>query len=150
VKRFRFRLERLLGLREAAEQERARSLGAAARTATAARELADASAQRCVAAQQQIARALDALLPAGLVTNLTVSLAHIATARDAHEQASSAAAAAHHDALTHYQQAHRERRTLERLSEIRRSAHQTEAAREERRQMDEIAAQVRRRRPEHP
>jgi flagellar export protein FliJ len=150
VKRFRFRLERLLGLREAAERERARSLGVAARAAAAAREEADASARRCVAAQQQIARALGAPLPAGLVSHLAASLARIATTRDAHEQASSAAEAARDDALTDYQQAHRERRVLERLSEIRRDAHETEAAREERRQMDEIAAQFSRRRQERP
>ena len=148
--RYRFRLQRLLGLREAAEQDRARSLGEAARAAAAARGLAEASAQRCQEAQQQIARALGAPLPAGLVSNLAASLAHIATARDVNERASDAAEAAHNEALTNYQQAHRERRVLERLSEIRRDAHQTEAAREERRQMDEIAAQFCRRQQEQP
>ena len=150
MKRYRFRLQRLLGLREAAEQVRARSLGAAARAAAAARELAEASARRCAEAQQQIARALGAPLPAGLVSNLTASLAHIATTREVNAQASDAAEAAHTDALTDYQQAHRERRVLQRLSEIRRDAHETEAARDERRQMDEIAAQFRRRQQEQP
>ncbi|HVO34689.1 MAG TPA: flagellar export protein FliJ [Gemmatimonadales bacterium] len=149
MKRFRFRLERLLGLREAAEQDRARSLGTAARAAAHARELADASARQCLAAQQQISRALGAPLPAGLVSSLAASLARIATTRDVHEQASSEADAAHSDALTDYQQAHRERRVLERLSEIRRGVHEVEAAREERRQMDEVAAQFGRRQQEH-
>lgn len=144
MKPFRFRLERLLGLREAAKRDRARALGEAAQAAVLAGRAAAAGAAQQQRAEGQLAQSLATVTPAGLYASLGTALAHIAAAGAQQADASRAADQTRRDAQTAYEQARRATGSLERLSAIRHDAYRLEAARDERRQMDEIAARYRR------
>ncbi|HVO34001.1 MAG TPA: flagellar FliJ family protein [Gemmatimonadales bacterium] len=138
--RFRFRLERLLGLREASERARAQAFGRATETAALARRVATASAQLERDAEQQVARAMAVPMPAGLFGSLAAARDDIAGRAADLAEASHVADEERTQALADYRDARRDRSILERLSDIRREAFQLEVSRAERREMDEIAA----------
>ncbi len=74
MKRFTFRLERLLQLREAEEQEKARALGVALQDEEAAKQAAAEGQARRDEAAGQLARIAQAPAQAGLLRNLELSV----------------------------------------------------------------------------
>lgn len=143
MKAFSFRLERLLRLREEAEQRQARAFSDATR--------AEADLDRlCREQQDYLAQIGDRMTPdAGQITNAGLLRAlHLTSAaaasqlEDAQEAREDArkSADAERDRLT---EAQRDRKTLERLKEHQRTAWQDEANRDEQKTMDEIAGRPR-------
>lgn len=140
MKRFRFRLERILDLRRRAEEEQARTLGAALREEDARRRAlqdAEARLERC--GKQVVSAGDGASCPAGLLNNLGMAVR--AAAADA-----ARAADQHRDAEQRLEDEHRlfletkkERRVVEMLREKRRMSWEQEAAREEQWSIDEIS-----------
>ena len=143
MKRFAFRLERLLGLRAVAERERARTMGERSRDATEAERLAVASAarERDATGRAQLAGAR--ATPAGAMTNLGTALDRIAEERVVRVAAQAAADVELDLARQAYREARAERRVLERLREIRHADWQTADGREDQKTMDEIALRPR-------
>ncbi len=122
MKRFAFRLERILELRQAAEKERARELAQALNEEEAGREALRQGETRLAEARAQLSGTARVGLRAGTFRNLELSVS--ALTRQADELA-----ATHEQALERleaerqqYEQARRDRRVLERLREQRRVA----------------------------
>jgi len=139
MKRFVFRLERLLQFRHSMEREEARRLGEAQRAQEEQRRLAAQAASRVTAAQAQIAAAPPHCRTAGTLTNLTLVI-------DAARTAQAAAEAAHREAVTRveaerarYEEARQARRTVERLRERRQEDWHQDVSREDQQTIDEIA-----------
>jgi flagellar export protein FliJ len=143
VKRFAFRLERLLGLRAVAERERARAMGDRSRDATEAERLAVASAARERDAAHRAQQAGIRPTPAGAMTNLGTALDRIAEERVVRIAEQAAADAELELARLAYQAARADRRVLERLREIRHADWHTADGREDQKIMDEIALRPR-------
>ncbi|MBL8989439.1 MAG: flagellar export protein FliJ [Gemmatimonadales bacterium] len=143
MKAFSFRLERLLRLREEAEQQQARVMSEAARTEADLDRLCDDQ-------QNYVARIGDRVTPpAGQVTNAGVLRAlHLTSAAAASqlEDAERARAEARKQADQERERladARRDRKTLERLKEHQKAAWQGEQNRDEQKTMDEIAGRPR-------
>jgi flagellar protein FliJ len=141
MKRFSFRLERLLQIREAEEREQARALGLALREEEACRLRALASEERLADARAQYLATPGDLSQAGTLRNLELALGGLEeefrTLTDTHE-----ASLARLDAeRQRFDQARMARRVLERLREQRRDAWETEVARLEQGASDEAAGQ---------
>ncbi len=141
MKRFSFRLERLLQLRESAERERARELGVALRDEADRRADAMAGEERLAEARAQLFETSRGRAQAGTLQNL--DLAICAMARE-----SRALADQHERSLERlelerqqFEQARMARRVLERLREQRHEAWTDEYGRWEQAQMDETAGQ---------
>ncbi len=137
--RFRFRLQRVLGVRESFEKMRAAELAQAAaaeRDATAARDAAEA---RLEARRASSTLGTGATMTAGMLHNLGL------TVRAADHEATVAedTRAAAHDAAEEsgdrYLDARRDRRVLERLRDGRHESWQEDEERRDRRAMDDIA-----------
>jgi flagellar export protein FliJ len=139
MKRFRFRLDRVLALRVAAEKEEGRLLGEAARLEEAQRRAADAGAARHRAAEQQVAGQHDQPQAAGTFINLGHALGQVAAESAAQTELHRAALARFDTLRERYDAARVRRRILERLRDQRHAAWRTEAAREEQRVIDEAA-----------
>jgi flagellar export protein FliJ len=143
MKGFSFRLERLLRLREEAEQRQARAMGEAAR--------AEADLDRlCHDQQDFVERIGDRVVPtAGQLTNAgllrTLHLASVAAVHQL-EDAERARAEARKRADAERERladARRDRKTLERLKDHQRTTWQGERSRDEQKEMDEIAGRTR-------
>jgi flagellar export protein FliJ len=139
MKRFVFRLERLLEFRHAMEREGARRLGEAQRRQEEHRRIVAQCATRVSDAQTQLAAAPPHCRTAGTLTNLTLIL-------DAARAAHAAAVVAHRDTLARvdaerlrYEEARQARRTIERLRERRHGDWQQDVLREDQQAIDEIA-----------
>ncbi|HEU4587368.1 MAG TPA: flagellar FliJ family protein [Gemmatimonadales bacterium] len=143
MKRFHFRLDRLLQLRAAAEQERARALGRARQHAAERREVAEASARHVLEVVQQLAATPSDLRTAGTLRNLMLTLDAAKLAQTAAEQAHVEAEAALTAELASYDEARQARRALERLRDERRAAWEREAGRVEQQTVDEVALRMR-------
>ncbi len=141
MKRFAFRLARLLDLRQAEEKERARALGVALREEESRRAEVEASDARLADARAQYATTPRELSQAGTLRNLELTIAALA-AENAHlatmHEEALARLAAGRDA---FEQARIARRVLERLREQRRDAWGTELSRYEQALSDEAALQ---------
>ena len=141
MKRFAFRLERLLQLREATELERARQLGEARREEELRREAVMASEARLIEARAQCETAPRGLSQAGTRRNRELAMDALATSyqqlSETHEQSLERLEAERH----HFEQARMARRVIERLREHRRVAWGLEHSRYEQRVSDETAAQ---------
>lgn len=143
MKAFSFRLERLLRLREEAEQRQARVLGEASRT--------EADLDRlCEDQQSYVARIGDRVTPsAGQVTNAGILRAlHMTSVAAASQLADAEKARADARKLADEERerladARRDRKTLERLKEHQKAAWQGEQNRDEQKTMDEIAGRPR-------
>jgi flagellar FliJ protein len=139
---FRFRLERVLQLRERAEREQARALGEALREeARRERERREAEA-RLARAADQIAGAQSRELPAG-------SLANLSLARDAAESGVDAARSDVEEAAQRvaeererFDERRRDRRTVEKLREHRKGEWQLERSRSEQKASDEVRNRI--------
>jgi flagellar export protein FliJ len=139
MKRFAFRLERLLQFRHSMEQEEARRLGELQRAQEEQRRIAALCATSVADAQAQLAAAAPDCRTAGTLTNLTLVL-------DAARAAQATAEIAHREALTRvdaervrYEEARQARRTMERLREKQHDDWQQDAIREDQQAIDEIA-----------
>lgn len=139
MKRFAFRLERLLEFRHAMEREGARRLGEAQRVQEEHRRAVAACAARVAEAESQLAAAPPDCRIAGTLANLTLLL-------DAARAAHGAAVAAHAETLarveaerTRYEEARQARRTIERLRERRLEDWQQAVIREDQAAIDDIA-----------
>lgn len=139
MKRFSFRLERLLEFRHSMEREGARRLGEAQRAQEEQRRRVEECAARVADAQAQLAAAPPHCRTAGTLTNLTLLL-------DAARAAHTYAIAAHREAMTRvdaervkYEEARQARRTIERLRDRRFEDWQQAVVREDQQVIDEIA-----------
>ena len=140
MKRFTFRLERLLQLRETEEQEQARQLGAARRAEEEARILAERGKARLEEARDQYGRISQAPAQAGLLRNLELSVEQLthqyALLSEAHAKSEVKVEAER--AL--FEEARMAKRVIERLKEQRREAWNQELARYEQGLSDETAS----------
>jgi flagellar export protein FliJ len=141
MKRFTFRLERLLQLREAAERAQARLLAQALREEAAHREAVRESELRLAEARAQYAMTPKDLSQAGTLRNLELALDALAEqARGLsliHEQSLERVETERHG----FEQARMARRVIERLREQRREAWGEELVRFEQHESDENALQ---------
>lgn len=141
MKRFAFRLERLLQLRESAEQERARELGVALRDEVERRASAMAGEERLADARAQMAATTQGRAQAGTLQNLDLAIGALA-------RESLALAEQHERSLERleverrqFEAARMAKRVLERLREQRHEAWNDSYNRWEQAQMDETAGQ---------
>jgi flagellar biosynthesis chaperone FliJ len=142
MKRFSFRLERVLQLRRAAEQEQARALTEARRQEEERRRAAEESAARFALTVRQLSGTPTDLRTAGTLSNLMLTL-------EVAEAAAAAASALHREAVTQvdvelagFDQARQARRAIERLREHRHSDWQQEVSRAEQQEIDEVASRL--------
>jgi flagellar export protein FliJ len=141
MKRFAFRLERLLQLREAAEKERARELGTALRAEEATRRAVRESEARLLQARAQFETTPRELSQAGTLQNLELTIDSLASTlqqlSESHEQSLERLEAERHQ----FEQARMARRVIERLREHRRVAWGAELSRYEQHASDEVGLQ---------
>jgi flagellar export protein FliJ len=131
MKRFAFRLERLLQLREAAEKERARQLGEALKDEEQRREALRESQERLADAQDQLSSTPREMSQAGTLRNLELTVDALAgqarSLEDTHEQSVERV----EEERVRFEQARVARRVIERLREHRREAWEVEVNRHE-------------------
>ncbi len=140
MSRFQFRLDRVLRLRTATEEQEAVAMSRAAAHEAERREASERSAAKLDEMNGQIADATNGqALAAGLhgVYGVAAQVARQAVAEDA--KALEAAEAARLDALARYHEARTERRTLERLRERAAENWISEEKQREQGTLDEIA-----------
>jgi flagellar export protein FliJ len=141
MKRFAFRLERLLQLREASEKERARELGQARREEEMRRAAVVESEARLIEARAQFETTPRELSQAGTLQNLELAMeslsANVRQLSDTHEQSLERLEAERQQ----FEQARMARRVIERLREHRRLAWGEELSRHEQSVSDETALQ---------
>lgn len=140
MKRFSFRLERLLQLRESAEKERARILGVAIQEEEAAGRMAETAKVRLDQARNQLTVISRAPAQAGLLRNLELSVDQLAhqwgMMNDAHAKAMQKVEAER----AQFEEARMAKRVIERLKQQRREAWNVELARYEQSLSDETAS----------
>ncbi len=141
MKRFAFRLERLLQLREASEKERARELGQARREEEARRAAVMESEARLIEAREQFQTTPRELSQAGTLQNLELAMEslseNVRRLSETHEQSLERLEAERQQ----FEQARMARRVIERLREHRRLAWGEELSRYEQGVSDETALQ---------
>jgi len=144
MKKFRFRLDRLLALREQAERIEAAALGGAMRDEERERErLARATEDEMRAAEQAAATGASGTQTAGDRAHL--DLIRDAAARAADFAGESVAAARSRTAAAReaFGAKRKDRRTVERLKDQRQAAWHEELGRDERKTMDDVAQRPR-------
>ena len=143
MKRFSFRLERVLWLRALTEKERARDLGSALQTETARRRTLEDAYARLNRCGDQIAANRDEVQTAGTMRNLGLTVAeaagHLEAAATSHLEATEKVV----EEEDRYCEARKDRRVLERLRERRQTLWNLESSREEQRDIDSQARQRR-------
>jgi flagellar export protein FliJ len=141
MKRFSFRLERVLQLREAAEREQGRALARALREEEERRAQAEASETRLAAARAQCLETPRELLQAGTLQNLELAIealsSELRTLAQHHEASLQRVEAERHQ----FEQARMARRVIERLREQRRQTWGDDLSRHEQGVSDETALQ---------
>lgn len=142
MKRFSFRLERLLQLRVMEEQDRARALAEARDAADDARRESEVSAERLADTAEQLAATPPDMRTAGTLRNMMLTL-------EAAQERAESSAAAHQEAQgrldgeqTVFDRARQERRTIERLREQGQAAWEDEVVQDEQKQLDEVAQRM--------
>lgn len=141
MKRFTFRLERLLQLREAAEQERARELASARHEEEARRSDVEEAARRLEDARRQAAEAHPGYMQAGTLRNLELSIGALTVQRQAAAQQHEQSLERLEAERSQFEQARMARRVIERLREQRREAWGEELSRHEQGVSDEVGLQ---------
>ena len=143
MKAFQFRLDRILRLKEEAEQQRARAMGEAAHAEAASDQLCVDQAAYVQHVGDRVSGATSVPTSAGVLRALHLtSVAAMHQLEDA-ERARVEARKAADDERIRLADAQRERRTLERLKEHQREAWGKELALDERKTMDEVAGRPR-------
>lgn len=139
MKRFVFRLERLLQLRSRTERERAQELCRALHEEESRRSVLDEAAARLGRVGEQLAGTPEEVAAAGTLRNLglTVEVAagDMEAAAESHREALESVAAEQ----ARYGEARRERRVVERLRENRKTVWDGDAVREEQKEHDGLA-----------
>ena len=142
MKRFAFRMDRLLHVRSSAEQQQARRLGEALRAEESERrelETAEATRER---AKEQSRHLMPNVRRAGVLVGLEHTVDVLESRADAAQAALNDAAAEVEVARERYRYARQERRTLERLREQQFERWAVESARQEQMEIDEVAARI--------
>lgn len=134
---FRFRLEQLLDLRTAAEEETARKLAEARQAVGGAKSSVDRILRSESELRKQVGRAMRGTGTVGAVQNLVVVREQLARQRLAAEAELSRAEGHLAEALENHRQAHREREILDRLRTRRSEEWRLEAHRREQAVLDE-------------
>lgn len=140
MKRFSFRLERLLQIREAAEEEKARLLGVALQEEEAAQLALNAGQAKLGEAREQLARISQAPAQAGLLRNLELSVEQLTQQVQLLHDARGKATALVEVARAAFEEARMAKRVIERLKDQRREAWVQELARYEQSLSDETAS----------
>lgn len=143
MKAFSFRLDRILKLREDAEQRQARIMGDATRAETELDDLCREQASFLRSVGDRVTPAPGLRTSAGMLRILQLTSAAAASQLDQAEKARDEAtkvADAERDSLA---SARRDRKTLERLKEEQQGQWREDDARVERKAMDEIASRTR-------
>ncbi|MGE0441765.1 MAG: flagellar export protein FliJ [Gemmatimonadales bacterium] len=143
MKNFSFRLERLLRLREEAEQRQAMALGEATRAEVSADQLCEEREDHLRGVHDRVTPVAGQLTSAGMLRTLQLASAAAAGQVEAAEQAREAARAQADQERDRLIAAQRDRKTLERLREHQKAAWQGAVARHEQQTMDEIAGRTR-------
>ena len=137
MKRFRFRLERVLGLKKRAEKAARLELGRALSALAAARKRLEESERACALLEEEEGR----LSAEGRIGALPLQRALLSYARAFREKAGEEAAAAERElekAREEWREAKKEARSLEILRERAYRTWREEALKEEARELDEI------------
>jgi flagellar export protein FliJ len=142
MKKFAFRLERVLQLRVTAEQEQARQLADARREEESCRGVLEASAERLRSAHEQMASIHAGHGVAGLLGNMSLPLEVLRARLDADAARHAAALQRLETARAAYDVARQERMAMERLRDQRRAAWEKDVARHEQAALDEVALRV--------
>jgi flagellar protein FliJ len=143
MKSFSFRLERILRLREQAEQGRARTFGAAAREEAQLDRLVRDQADYLASIGDRLAPKSGDQMSAGWLRVLTLTAAAAQQQLEDTEKSREDARKAADEARARLAEARVERRSLERLREKQQAAWGLEARREEQKTLDEIAGRRR-------
>ena len=140
MKRFAFRLERLLKLRRTFEHKQAKNLGEVVQVEERERQAYEESAERHADARRQLGEPSPVANRAGVRMNLKRAV-------DAFGDRADAARESHEDAVRRvaeererYTDARKDRRTLERLREKQRAEWEVETTRREQAAIDEVAS----------
>ena len=141
MKRFTFRLDRMLRLRSQEENDKARTLGEARREEDEAREAAARAGAHLEQCRVQQPEADATTRPAGLLHQLNRTIDAAAKALRAAEDEQSSRAEAVQDAEEEFGEARRERRVMERLRDHSKEDFDQETNREQRKENDGIAIQ---------
>jgi flagellar FliJ protein len=143
MKAFSFRLERLLRLREEAENRQARATGEATRTEADLERLCRDQEEYFQEIGDRVTPTAGQLTNAGLLRALHLTSAAALSQLESAERAREDARRAAEAERERLAEAQRDRKTLERLKEHQRVAWQGEQKRDEQKDMDEIAGRNR-------
>ncbi len=144
MKRFQFRLDRLLWLREKAEQQEAAALGTAMSDERRERDrLARADAMETKAAEQAAATSSSGTVIAGARAHLDLAREAAARMAEGASEDVAAATARTEAARELFGEKRKDRRAVERLKEQRQTAWHEEFGREDRKTMDDVAQRLR-------
>jgi flagellar export protein FliJ len=139
MKRFLFRLDRLLQLRSAAEREHARSLVASMRLEEERRRIYRESAERLAGVTEQLRSTPRPLSTAGTLQNLELTLKAARIDIQAAEAAHGESLVQVENEMRTFEEARVARRAIERLKEQRRATWSVESTRQEQHDIDEVA-----------
>lgn len=140
MSRFTFRLQRVLELRETAEQQQAAILGEASMAEEARRQDSDRVARELESAHDQVGSATNgATTAAGMFRVLGLSIEAARLRALAADEALAAAEAKRLEELDRFAEARTARRAIEKLKERQAAEWAVDAARKEQQTMDEIA-----------
>ena len=148
MKKFSFRLDRLLDLRSLKEREQAAVLGRALQDETASREALENAQERLGEAREQAAPGPGRVSAAGTLHNLGLTVAAAATQRDEAAVSQGDAERTLEAERDRYEATQRDRRVVERLRENRLEDWTREAGRKEQQETDGVALDRHRRRKE--
>jgi flagellar export protein FliJ len=143
MKGFSFRLDRILRLRENAEQRQAVAYGEAARTETELDRLCEAQADYLRRIGDRLAQTPGQQTNAGLLQVLSLTASAAAQQLDQAKEHLDEARTVASTELDRLAQARVERKSLERIRVHRHAAWKEAAGREEQKESDEVAARTR-------
>jgi flagellar FliJ protein len=141
MKRFRFRLERLLDLRSRAEREQARAYAQAIREEEEQRRVREAARDRLERCGEELAGATGGLTNAGTLRNLDLTVRAAANELEAAAESHEAAQDDLRTEADRFGEARKERRVVERLRERRRGDWEKQSGQDEQRECDALAQQ---------
>lgn len=142
MKRFAYRLERLLGIRVSREREQARALGVALQEEEHRRARSEEDKARCDAARRQVEVLPAGSLRAGMLVHLGKTVSRFSERTEAAEAALREASRQSGLERDKYTQARKDRRVLERLKERRHSEWMGDNSRAEQAAIDEVAGRT--------
>jgi len=139
MKRFAFRLERLLQLRERAERTQAAELGAAMRAEETQRQSLELAEEALERAAGQGAHAANEPLTAGTLQSMEIAKQAMATRVEAEAEALTAATEKRGVEQAVWQDKRRDRRAVEKLKEKRLETWREDVSRDEQKTIDGLA-----------